>query len=258
MSRIKNAFASGKAFIGFITGGDPSIGKTHEFIRQMIRGGVDLIEIGIPFSDPVAEGTVIQEANQRALASGATPKKLFGLVEEIRAESEIPIVFLTYLNPVYRIGYGEFFDRCAKAGVDGLIIPDLPFEEQVEVKSVSSGFGVDVISLVAPTSEGRIKKIASEAEGFVYIVSSMGVTGIRSEIKTDLKSIVSSVKSYSTVPVAVGFGINTPSQASSVAEIADGVIIGSAIVKIAAEYGGDAGEHIYEYVKSIKAAISLC
>jgi tryptophan synthase alpha chain len=255
MSRIKNAFANGKAFIGFVTGGDPTIEKSKEFILEMIRAGADLVEIGIPFSDPIAEGPVIQEANNRALAAGATVEKLFGLVEDLRRQTQVPLVFLTYLNPVFHYGYDAFFERANKAGLDGIIIPDLPFEEQPPVKEAASKHGIDLISLIAPTSEARIKEIAKTAGGFIYVVSSMGVTGIRSEIKTDIASIIAAIKSVTDLPAAIGFGIHTPQQAANMAKIADGVIVGSAIVKIIAQYGTAASEHVYKYVKELKDAI---
>jgi len=255
MSRIKNAFKNNKAFIGFVTGGDPSINKTKEFVLQMIKAGADLIEIGIPFSDPIAEGPVIQEANNRALSAGATVEKLFTLVSELRKETEVPFVFLTYLNPVFHYGYDAFFKRCADVGLDGIIIPDLPFEEQPPVREAAAQHGIDLISLIAPTSETRIKEIAKAASGFIYLVSSMGVTGIRSEIKTDLVSITAAIKSVTDTPVAIGFGIHTTEQAAQMAKIADGVIVGSAIVKIAAKYGAEAAPHIYNYVKEMKEAV---
>jgi tryptophan synthase alpha chain len=265
MSNIAKAFQNGKAFIGFLTGGDPGIEKTKEFILEMIRAGAGLVEIGIPFSDPIAEGPVIQEANIRALSAGATVEKLFTLVQDLRKETAVPLVFLTYLNPVFRYGltansanaqtgYDAFFKRCGLCGLDGIIIPDLPFEEQAEVREAASQYGVDLISLIAPTSEERIKKIAQAATGFIYLVSSMGVTGVRGEITTDLASIVAAVRSVTKTPAAIGFGIHTPAQASQMARVADGVIVGSAIVKIIAEYGGAAGPHIYRYVKEMKEA----
>jgi len=255
LSNIKNAFKNGKAFIGFVTGGDPNIEKTKEFILEMIKAGADLVEIGIPFSDPIAEGPVIQEANNRALAAGATVEKLFSLVADLRKETVVPLVFLTYVNPVFHYGYDAFFKRCADSVLDGIIIPDLPFEEQPPVKEAANKHGVDLISLVAPTSEARIKEIAKTASGFIYLVSSMGVTGIRGEITTDLVSITAAIRSVSTVPVAIGFGIHTPEQAAQMARIADGVIVGSAIVKIIAEHGKEASPHIYRYVKEMKDAI---
>lgn len=252
---IKNAFDHGKAFIGFVTGGDPTMEKSEEIILKMVEAGCDLIEIGIPFSDPIAEGPVIQEANLRALAAGATTDKMFELAANVRKKSDVPLVFLTYLNPVFRYGYDEFCAKCEEVGVNGIIIPDMPYEEKAELLPYAKEHGVDVISLIAPTSEQRIKTIASEATGFIYVVSSMGVTGVRSEIKTDLVSIVEAVKSASDVPAAVGFGVSTPEQAAKIAQIADGVIVGSAIVKIIEKYGQDAGTHVYEYVKSMKDAI---
>jgi len=266
MSNIHNAFKNGKAFIGFITGGDPSIEKTKEFVLEMVRAGADLIEIGIPFSDPIAEGPVIQEANTRALCAGATVEKLFTLVEELKKETDVPIVFLTYINPVFRYGmginspkektgYDSFFQRCSDVGLDGIIIPDLPFEEQQPVREAAGKHDIDLISLIAPTSEERIKEIAKTATGFIYLVSSMGVTGVRSEITTDLTSITAAIKSVTSVPVAIGFGIHSPVQAAQMAKIADGVIVGSAIVKIIAQHGTEAGKHIYNYVKEMKDSV---
>ncbi len=253
--RIQDAFEHGKAFIGFLTGGDPSIEKSEEFIMKMVEAGCDLIEIGIPFSDPIAEGPVIQEANIRALAAGTTTDKIFELAENVRKKTKVPLVFLTYLNPVYKYGYEKFCAKCEDAGVNGLIIPDMPYEEKGELLKTAGEYGVDIISLIAPTSEERIKMIAKDAKGFIYVVSSMGVTGMRSEIKTDLGAILSSVKEASDTPAAVGFGVNTPEQAERIANIADGVIVGSAIVKIIGKYGEEAGQPIFDYVKSMKDAI---
>ena len=255
MSNIAEAFKNGKAFIGFLTGGDPTIEKSEEFILEMVKGGTDLIEIGIPFSDPIAEGPVIQEANIRALKNGCTPEKLFEMVERVRTKTNVPIVFLTYLNPVFNYGYEKFFARCQKAGVDGIIIPDMPFEEKGELANEAEAHGVDLISLIAPTSENRIQEIASQAKGYVYVVSSLGVTGIRSEIKTDLKSIIETIRKNTSIPAAVGFGINKPEQAKEISQYADGIIVGSAIVKIIEKYGENANEHVYEYVKSMKDAM---
>jgi len=255
VSNIKNAFKNGKAFIAFVTGGDPTIEKSKEFVLEMIRAGADLVEIGIPFSDPIAEGPVIQEADNRALAAGATVEKLFTLVADLRKETAVPLVFLTYANPVFHYGYDAFFQRAGESGLDGIIIPDLPFEEQPPVRQAAEKHGIDLISLIAPTSEARIKEIAKTASGFIYLVSSMGVTGIRADITTDLASITAAIKSVTSIPVAIGFGIHTPAQAKEMAKIADGVIVGSAIVKIAAEHGEKAAPHIYSYVKEMKDAI---
>ncbi len=255
MSKIINAFKNGKAFIGFLTAGDPSLEKTEEFVLEMVKAGADLIEIGIPFSDPIAEGEVIQRANIRALANGTTMDKVFETVKKIRQKTQVPLVFLTYLNPVFTYGYDHFFRECSEYGIDGVIIPDIPFEEKSELMPFSDKYNVDIISLIAPTSEERINKLASCAKGFVYCVSSKGVTGVRSEIKTDLKSIVSSVRSATKVPVAVGFGISTPEQASEISKYADGIIVGSAIVKIIEQYGDDAATPLYDYVSELKKSI---
>lgn len=255
MSNISKAFKNTKAFIPFLTGGDPTIDKTEEYIYKMVEAGADIIEIGIPFSDPIAEGPVIQEANIRALKNGATPERIFEMVERVRTKTQVPIVFLTYLNPVFNYGYDKFFARCKKAGVDGIIIPDMPFEEKGELAEEAKKNGVDIISLIAPTSADRIQMIAKEAQGYVYVVSSLGVTGMRSEIKTDLKSIIDLVKQATDVPAAVGFGINTPEQAAEISKISDGVIVGSAIVKIIEKYGENAAGEVYKYVKEMKDAI---
>jgi tryptophan synthase alpha chain len=255
MSKIENAFQDGKAFIGFLTAGDPDLPKSADFVLDLVRGGADLVEIGIPFSDPTAEGPVIQEANIRALRAGTTVEGVFGMAAAVREKTDIPLVFLTYLNPVFSYGYERFFARCERVGVDGIILPDLPFEEKGELHDAASRHGVDLISLVAPTSDERIRTIAAEAEGFLYIVSSLGVTGVRSEIATNLAAIVEKARSAGSIPVAVGFGIGTPEQARKIAAVADGVIVGSAIVKIIGEHGGAAGPHLYEYVRSMKDAM---
>ena len=254
MSKIANAFENGKAFIGFLTAGDPTIEKTVEYILAMEEAGCDLIEIGIPFSDPMAEGVVIQDANVRALKHSTTTDDVFDIVREVRAKTDIPLVFLTYINPVFFYGYERFFKRCSELGVDGIISPDLPYEEKGEIAEIARKNDVDVISLIAPTSKERIQKIAADASGFIYIVSSLGVTGMRSEIKTDLNSIIGDIRDVCDLPLAVGFGINTPEQSRDIAKIADGVIVGSAIVKIIEEYGENAAEPLKEYVSSMKKA----
>ncbi|PYG85825.1 tryptophan synthase alpha chain [Ruminiclostridium sufflavum DSM 19573] len=256
MSKIEAAFAKGKAFIGFLTAGDPTLEKTEEFILSMTEAGADLIEIGIPFSDPIAEGEVIQRANVRALSVNTTLDRIFGMVKGIRLKTQIPIVFLTYLNPVFTYGYDHFFRECGSSGVDGVIIPDIPYEEKGELTPFSEKYGIDMISLIAPTSRERIEKIAGSAQGYIYCVSSMGVTGVRNEIKTDLSSILSDIRAATNVPTAVGFGISTPEQAAQISTYADGIIVGSAIVKIIEKYGNDAAKHLYEYVFSMKKAMA--
>lgn len=253
--KIADAFKNGKAFIGFLTGGDPTIEKTEEYILRMVEAGCDLIEIGIPFSDPIAEGPVIQAANLRALSAGTTTDKLFDMVRNVRKKTNVPIVFLTYLNPIFKYGCDKFCAKCKETGINGLVVPDMPFEEKGEVKEYTARYGLDIVSLIAPTSEERIKLIAKEAEGFIYVVSSLGVTGMRSEIKTDLNAIISAIKETTDIPAAVGFGINTTKQAAKISKTADGVIVGSAIVKLIETYGEDAGQYVYDYVKSMKDAM---
>jgi len=254
MSKIKEAFKNDTAFIGFITAGDPTIEKTVEFILAMDEAGCDLIEIGIPFSDPMAEGVVIQEANVRALKHNTTTDDVFEIVKRVRQKTNTPLVFLTYINPVFFYGYEKFFKKCNELGVDGIISPDLPYEEKAEIQDIASKNDVDVISLIAPTSKQRIQKIASDASGFIYVVSSLGVTGMRSEIKTDLNSILEDIREVTDLPLAVGFGINTPQQASNIGKIADGGNVGSENVKIIEEHGENATEHIKEYVSTMKKA----
>lgn len=254
MSKISNAFKNGKAFIGFLTAGDPTVEKTVEYILAMEEAGCDLIEIGIPFSDPMAEGVVIQDANVRALKHNTTTDDVFEIVRAVRSKTDIPLVFLTYINPVFFYGYGEFFKKCGELGIDGIISPDLPYEEKGEIADIARKNDVDVISLIAPTSKERIQMIANDATGFIYVVSSLGVTGMRSEIKTDLKSILEDIRDVTDLPLAVGFGINTPEQAKDISRLADGVIVGSAIVKIIEEHGEDAADALKEYVSSMKEA----
>ena len=255
MSKIANAFENGTAFIGFLTAGDPTIDKTVEYILAMVDAGCDLVEIGIPFSDPMAEGVVIQDANVRALKHNTTTDDVFDIVRRVREKTDVPLVFLTYINPVFFYGYEKFFKKCAELGVDGIIIsPDLPYEEKGEISQIAKSNGVDVISLIAPTSSERIKMIAGDASGFIYVVSSLGVTGMRSEIKTDLNAILADIRDVTDLPLAVGFGINTPEQAREIGKIADGVIVGSAIVKIIEQHGEDATDALKEYVSSMKKA----
>ncbi len=255
MNKISDAFNNGKAFIGFVTAGDPDLNTSKEILISMSKGGCDLIEVGIPFSDPIAEGPVIQDANIRALKNNVTTDDVFALTKSVSQEVDTPMVFMTYLNVLFKYGYDKFLQKAKNSGICGVIIPDLPYEEKDELQSVAKKYGIEVVSLVAPTSEDRIKMIAADAEGFIYTVSSMGVTGVRSEIKTDLESITKAIKEVTDVPVAIGFGINTPEQAKKYSHIADGVIVGSAIVKLVAEHKTDAPKYIYEYVKSMKDAI---
>lgn len=255
MSRIASAFENKKAFIAFLTCGDPDLSTTAACVRAAVENGASLIELGIPFSDPTAEGPVIQGANLRALTGGVTTDKIFDMVRELRKDVSVPMVFMTYANVVFSYGAEKFISTCGEIGIDGLILPDLPFEEKEEFLPFCRQYGVTLVSLIAPTSENRIAMIARAAEGFLYIVSSLGVTGTRSEIRTDLSSIMKVVRQYTDLPCAIGFGISTPEQAKKMADISDGVIVGSAIVKLLEKYGRDAPEYVGEYVKSMKDAI---
>ena len=256
MSKIHRAFDHGKAFIAFLTCGDPDLETTAAAVRAAAGAGADLIELGIPFSDPTAEGPVIQGANLRALKGGVTTDKVFALVKELRKDVTIPLVFMTYANVVYSYGADRFLANCAEVGVDGLILPDLPFEEKEGFLPTCRKYGVDLISMIAPTSEDRVAMIAREAEGFLYLVSSLGVTGERSEINTDLAAIVRTVRENTKIPCAVGFGISTPEQARAMAALSDGAIVGSAIVRIVEEYGKEAPERVGRYVGAMKQAIA--
>lgn len=255
MSNIRKAFEHGKAFIPFITCGDPDLETTYKSVMAAIENGADLIELGIPFSDPTAEGPVIQGANLRALSGGVTTDKIFDLVKRLRSETDIPMVFMTYANVVFSYGSGRFISICGDIGIDGLIIPDLPYEEKDEFLPYCREYGVALISLIAPTSGDRVAMIAKEAEGFIYVVSSLGVTGTRSSIETDLSSIVDIIRENTDVPCAIGFGISTPAQAHDMAALADGAIVGSAIIKLLEQYGKDAPEYIGSYVKSMKETL---
>lgn len=255
MSNIGKAFENGKAFIAFITCGDPDLETTGACIREAVKSGADLIELGIPFSDPTAEGPVIQGANLRALNGGVTTDAIFDFVRELRRDVKTPMVFMTYANVVFSYGAEKFISTCRDIEIDGLILPDLPFEEKEEFLPLCHRYDVALISLIAPTSENRIAMIAKEAEGFLYLVSSLGVTGTRSEIKTDLASIVKVVRENTDVPCAIGFGISSPEQAKKMAAVSDGAIVGSAIIKLIEKHGRNAPRYVGEYVKSMKDAL---
>lgn len=254
MNRIEKAFQKGKAFIPFITCGDPSLEVTEQLVYAMEEAGADLIELGIPFSDPTAEGPVIMEANIRALAGGVTTDKIFRMAERIRTRATVPMVFMTYANVVFSYGTERFIKEAARIGMDGLILPDVPFEEKEEFAQICRKYGLALVSLVAPTSRERIRMIASEAEGFLYCVSSLGVTGVRTEITTDVGEMVKMAREVSEIPCVVGFGISTEEQARKMAKQADGVIVGSAIVKLCGQYGKDCIPAVKEYVRRMKAA----
>ena len=258
MSNIAKAFANGKAFIPFVTCGDPDLETTANIVRAMAEAGADLIELGIPFSDPTAEGPVIQSANVRALSAGTTTDRIFDLVQDLRKDVTIPMVFMTYANVVFSYGAEKFISTCQEIGIDGLILPDIPYEEKDEFDPICKQYGVDLISMVAPTSEDRIAMVAEEASGFIYVVSSLGVTGVRSEITTDIGAMVELIRANSSCPCAVGFGISTPEQAKKMAGLADGAIVGSAIVKLIAQYGREAVPYVADYVKQMKEAVLSC
>ena len=255
MSNVKRAFARGKAFIPFVTCGDPDLETTAALARAMAEAGADLIELGIPFSDPTAEGPVIQAANVRALAGGVTADQIFDMVRALRRDVAVPLVFMTYANVVFGYGAEKFIATCAEIGMDGLILPDVPFEEKGEFDPLCKRYGLDLISLVAPTSEDRIAAICREAAGFVYVVSSLGVTGVRSEITTDIGAMVRLIRANTGLPCAVGFGISTPEQAKNMAGLSDGAIVGSAIVKLIARHGREAAPYVGDYVRAMKAAV---
>lgn len=255
MSNIARAFDHGKAFIPFITCGDPDLETTEKTVRAMAQAGADLIELGIPFSDPTAEGPVIQSANVRALAAGTTTDRIFDMVRSLRRDVSLPMVFMTYANVVFSYGANRFLSTCADIGMDGLILPDVPFEEKGEFDPICKQYGLDLVSLVAPTSEDRIARIARDASGFIYVVSSLGVTGVRSEITTDIGAMVALIREATSLPCAVGFGISTPDQARKMAGLSDGAIVGSAIVKLIAQYGREAVPHVAAYVKEMKDAV---
>lgn len=253
MSNIKSAFANGKAFIPFITCGFPNLETTAAVVRAAVENGADIIELGIPFSDPTAEGPVIQEANIRALKAGVTTDKIFDFVRELRRDVNIPMVFMTYANVVFSYGSERFISTCRNIGIDGIIMPDLPFEEKDEFLPVCRKYGVELISIIAPTSENRIAMIAKEAEGFIYILSAGGVTGTSTDIRTDIASIAEVVRRNTATPCVTG--LSKPEQAGKSADIVDGVSVDSAIIKLIEKYGEDAASYVGEYIKSMKDAI---
>ena len=254
MSNIHKAFYS-KAFIPFITCGDPDLETTRKCVIEAVNNGANLVELGIPFSDPTAEGVVIQAANERALKGGVTTDKIFDMVRELRKEVTVPMVFMTYANVVFSYDSEKFISTCKDIGMDGIILPDLPFEEKGEFLPICQKYDIDLISLIAPTSEARISMIAKEATGFIYIVSSLGVTGTRTEITTDIKKITDVVRENTNVPCAIGFGISIPEQAAKMAAVSDGAIVGSAIVKLIAEHKEKSPKIVGEFVKSMRNGI---
>jgi tryptophan synthase alpha chain len=255
MNKTEQAFKGRKAFIVFITGGDPDIETTERLIVDMADSGVDIIEIGVPFSDPVAEGEVIQQADKRALLAGCTVDKLFDMIKRVRGRVSIPLLFMSYINPIFVYGKERFMQKCAECGIDGVIVPDLPYEEREELAEVCERHNVTQISMIAPTSGERIEAIAREARGFIYCVSSLGVTGVRGSINTDIAEMLARARNVTDTPCAVGFGIGSPEQAREMAKISDGVIVGSAIVRIIGEHGAECVEPVRRFVRDIRAAL---
>ena len=258
MSKLAAALQGKKVFAPFITTGDPDLETTKKLILALEKAGASLVELGIPFSDPMAEGPVIQAADLRALSNGCTTDKVFDMVAEVRKETDIPLVFLTYANPIFHYGTEKFYRRCAETGVDGTIVPDVPYEEREELEGACRKYGVDRIVMIAPTSDDRIQMLAKDAKGYIYIVSSLGVTGVRSEITTDIASIYKKIRAVTDTPAAVGFGISTPEQAAEMARQSDGAIVGSAIVKLCGKYGRDCVEPVAAYVKTLADAVHHC
>lgn len=254
MTKIADAFATGKAFIPFLTCGDPDLETTEKLIGAIAEAGADLIELGIPFSDPTAEGPVIQDANLRALSMGTTTDKIFDMVRRVRQTVSIPMVFMTYANVIFSYGADRFLKTAAEIGMNGIIVPDVPFEEKQEFEPLCQKYGLAQISMIAPTSHDRIRAIAEQANGFLYCVSSLGVTGTRTAITTDIGAMVKLVKEVKDIPCAVGFGISTPEQAENMCRQADGAIVGSAIVKLIAQYGRDSVQPVADYVRTMKTA----
>lgn len=254
MTKIADAFANGKAFIPFLTCGDPDLETTEKLIGAIAEAGADLIELGIPFSDPTAEGPVIQDANLRALSVGTTTDKIFDMVRRVRQTVSIPMVFMTYANVIFSYGADRFLKTAAEIGMNGIIVPDVPFEEKQEFEPLCQKYGLAQISMIAPTSHDRIRAIAEQANGFLYCVSSLGVTGTRTAITTDIGAMVKLVKEVKNIPCSVGFGISTPEQAESMCRQADGAIVGSAIVKLIAQYGRYSVQPVADYVRTMKTA----
>jgi tryptophan synthase alpha chain len=246
-----------KALITYLTAGDAGYSTTEKCISEMERAGADIIEIGVPFSDPIAEGPVIQAASSRALKRGTSLAGTFEMVKRIRTKTDMPLILMLYINSIFGFGTEKFFALCEEVGIDGVIVPDMPFEEKDEIQSFADAHGVINISLIAPTSRQRTAMIAAEAEGFVYCVSSVGVRGMSQGFATDFEEFIGSVRKASDTPCAIGFGISSPEAAKEMSSYADGVIVGSAIGYIVGEYRKDAPSHIYDFTRSLKDAIAI-
>lgn len=250
MNKLEEVFKNKKAFIPFVVADDPNFDATVKNILTLADNGADIIELGIPFSDPVADGPIIQAADLRAFDAGVNTEVVFDIVKKVRESTDIPIIFLTYTNIVYKFGYEKFCQKCYDLNISGLVIPDLPLEEQSDLEKVADEYDISLIQLIAPTSGERIAKIAAHAKGFIYMVSSMGVTGKREDFSNELGSTIEEIRKVTDVPIAIGFGIHSAQQAKALSEIADGIIIGSAVVEII-----DAGKDLISYSKEISQAI---
>jgi len=264
MGRIENKFdelkkAGKKALITFVTAGDPDIDTTVRLVEEMERRGADIVELGVPYSDPIAEGPVIQAANERALSKGIKIKDIMAAVREMRVSVKVPLLYLLYFNCILQYGPDMFFRDCAGAGIDGVIIPDLPFEERDEIEGVAEKYGIVDITLVSPVSNERIQRIAKSARGFIYCVSSLGVTGVRNGFKTDFERFFSYINAASDIPKAIGFGISTPEHVGMLKGYCDGLIVGSAIVKrIAGSPNPDeAVGNVGGYTLELRAALDM-
>jgi tryptophan synthase alpha chain len=236
MNRISETFKrlknnDKKALIAYISAGDPTLADTYELILEMEKKGVDIVELGIPYSDPLADGPIIQRASQRALASGSNIDNIMEMVTKVREASDIPLVIMVYYNSIFRYGVTKFINQLRISQIDGLIIPDLPMEENRELIEIISGTGINYIPIVSLTSKSRIKEIVREAKGFIYCITSKGVTGMRSSLGENLKDFISTVREYTKEPIALGFGISNKETLKEIKDIADGFIIGSAIIE---------------------------
>lgn len=250
MNKLEKVFENKKAFIPFVVADDPDFDTTVKNVLTLANNGADIIELGIPFSDPVADGPIIQAADLRAFDAGVNTKVVFDIVKKIREFTKIPIIFLTYTNIVYKYGYEKFCQKCHNLDIDGLVIPDLPLEEQEDLSKYTTQYNISLIQLIAPTSGARIAKIVTHSEGFIYMVSSMGVTGKREDFSNELGSTIEEIRKVTDVPIAIGFGIHSVQQAKELSEIADGIIIGSAVVEMI-----NKGKDLVNYSQEIRQAI---
>lgn len=255
MSRIKEAFKDGKALIGFLTAGVPSAEDTLRYMEDLETAGADLIEIGVPFSDPVADGAVIMEADVQALKNKVHLPQVMEIVKAFRKQSETPLVFLTYYNPIFNYGVKKFFEEAKDIGLDGVAIPDLPYEEQMEIRPFADTYGIDIIQIIGPASEERICQNVRNATGFIYIVSSVESANRKSDMKTNLADIISVIRKTTDTPIVVGLDGHHPEELQKMKEMADGITTGSIVVDIINKNGKKAGKLVQEYMKKLKISI---